>query len=222
MPIAQEKGGRKMLKLCVLLAVVALSRGGSPNITLYSGTQQTGASLFLTDYNHDLREFNFNDAAESLCGHGAWLLYENPSYQQSEFTHLFVSPGLECEDLPSVQRNKVTSLRYIGVGDLHIESITLYHDYEAGGGELLLVRDEDYTEDFNDKTSSLAVVGPSSWTLYEDPYFTGASACVEPALIEGSDVYFGFFTVDEVGFRDNKLSAVRKGCHSTNVKVYRP
>ncbi|XP_047485309.1 uncharacterized protein LOC125036611 [Penaeus chinensis] len=211
-----------MLKLCVLFAAVALSRGGSPNITLYSGTQQTGASLFLTTNNHDLRAVDFNDAAESLCGHGAWLLYENPSYQQSEFTHLFVSPGLECEDLSSSQRNKVTSLRYIGVGDLHIESLTLYHDYEGGGGELLLVRDDDYIRDFNDIASSLAVVGPSSWTLYEDPYFTGGSACVVPSLIEGSDVYFGYFSVGEVGFADNKLSSVRKGCYSTNVKVYHP
>ncbi|XP_042880592.1 uncharacterized protein LOC122258623 [Penaeus japonicus] len=211
-----------MLKLCLLLAVVALARGGSPNITLYSGTGMTGASLFLTEYNHDLRAINFNDATESVCGHGAWLLYENPSYQQSQFTHLFVSPGYDCEDLPLSQRNKVTSVRFTGVGDLHIDSITLYHDYEAGGGELLLVRDEDYTQDFNDITSSLSVTGSSSWTLYADPYFTGTSACVVPAPIEGSDAYFGLFTVDEVGFPDNRLSSVKKGCHSTNVKVYQP
>ncbi|XP_070000111.1 uncharacterized protein [Penaeus vannamei] len=207
-----------MLKLCVLFAVVTLSRGGSPNITLYSGTQQTGAALFLTDYCHDLKVYNF---VHLLGTHGLFICQSISYYLESDFTHVFVSSYLECRDLPSYQRNKVTSLRYIGVGDLYTESITLYHDYRGSGPELL-VRDEDYTSGFNDVTSSLAVVGPSAWTLYEDPYYTGRSACVYPARLEGSDVYFGYFTVDEVGFRDNTLSGVRKGCHSTNVKVYHP
>nr|XP_027236625.1 uncharacterized protein LOC113827881 [Penaeus vannamei] len=101
MSTTREKGGSTMLKLCVLFAVVALSRGGSPNITLYSGTQQTGAALFLTDYCHDLKVYNFDDATESICGHGAWLLYEDHAYLESDFTHVFVSSYLECSDLPS-------------------------------------------------------------------------------------------------------------------------
>nr|XP_027236624.1 uncharacterized protein LOC113827880 [Penaeus vannamei] len=129
------------------------------------------------------------------------------------------------------QRNKflkvsdsVTSLRYVGVGDLHIESITLYRDYEAGGAELLLlVREEECVENFSDVTSSIAIVGPSPWTLYEDAYFMGRSACFVPSLIAGSDVSsFGYFSFDSLGYPNNAVSAVRRGCHSTNVKVYHP
>lgn len=61
---------------------------------------------------------------------------------------------------------QVSSLRYAGMDDIDFPTLTLYHDKNQCGGEFLVLRDTDSLPDFNDKTTTFAVTGSSSWTVY--------------------------------------------------------
>ncbi|KAK7085870.1 hypothetical protein SK128_006193 [Halocaridina rubra] len=209
-----------MFTLAIVFSLALAVNGVGFNITLYSGLDQTGASLLLLEPNHDLGTIGFEDVTKSICGYGAWLLYEDPNYSDGQFTHLLVTPFYACENLPDTRQDKVSSVRFIGTGNFYNEVLTLYEHPEGAGGEYLVVRDEDNLFNFNDVTSTVAVTGNSSWTLYHDQYYEGSSVCVVPSNIENSDVFFGYFSIDDLGFQNDQVSSVRKGCFSADIKYF--
>lgn len=68
----------------------------------------------------------------------------------------------------SPSSHQVSSVRYAGVEDITFPTLTMYHDANQCGAELLVLRDMDaLLSDFNDDASSFVVTGNSSWTVYQ-------------------------------------------------------
>ncbi|CAL4085299.1 unnamed protein product [Meganyctiphanes norvegica] len=171
------------------------------------------------EYHHDLADIGFNDLTQSVCGQGVWMLYVNINYNHSRFhqwTNIFSSGTYDCNDLPVTQQGQASSVRYAGTGDLHDETLSVYHSHKYSGGEEMFIREEPFFGDYNNQGSSIIVTGESPWTLYSGPGYHGDGICITPWPI-GDGYYFGAWNVEDVGIENNELSSLQKGCFSKKV-----
>ncbi|CAL4140337.1 unnamed protein product, partial [Meganyctiphanes norvegica] len=197
-----------------------------PYIELYSGTGQTGASVTITEYAHDLSILGWDDLARSFCAVGVWILYDNTNYNMnngpfSSWSEVTINAERGCHDIPVTHHGKLSSVRFSGSGDLRDETATMYHGYFFMGGEDLIIRDMDELGDFEREASSMIVTGESTWTVYSEEYYEGISICLEPWNI-GNSQYVGAFEVNDIGMPNNVISSIKKGCFSKNVIKYQP
>ncbi|CAL4183446.1 unnamed protein product, partial [Meganyctiphanes norvegica] len=196
---------------------------GPSYLELYTVVGGECASTTIEEYTHDLADIGFDDLVKSVCGQGAWLMYNFPSYNMHHYVDAwtefisFASHG--CHDLPVTRHGEVSSVRFAGTGDLADETITIYHGFEYMRGEEMFIRDEDWFGDYNNEASSLIVTGPSPWTIYEHS-LSGTAICLEPYDIGGS--YVGGWDAEDVGMPNNVISSVKKGCFSEKVLKYQP
>ncbi|XP_042855286.1 uncharacterized protein LOC122242129 [Penaeus japonicus] len=204
----------------VVFPASMVSGGDAPMLELYTMTNNAGAMYTVTGPHHNLGDEGFNDVTRSICGVGVWFLYEDKDYSHnSKFVHTFASETYACEDLDSTQWDKVSSVRYAGMDDITFPTLTMYHDANQCGGELLVVRDLDTLPDFNDQATSFVVTGTSSWTVYTDSGYGGGGACLEPSSDGG---WYGVWNHEEIGMSNDEVSSVRKGCHTDRVFKYDP
>jgi len=195
-------------------------------IQLYSGEKQTGASITITEYSHDLSVQGWDDLARSFCAVGVWILYDNPNYNLGHdffesWSEVSINSERGCHEIPATHHGKLSSVRFAGTGDLHDESATLYHGYFHMGGEDLIIRDMDELGDFERQASSMIVTGESQWTVYSEEYYSGISICLEPWNV-GNSIYVGSFEVYTIGMPNNVISSIKKGCHATKTIKYIP
>merc|ERR1711962_1264000 len=208
-----------MAPFLILLVASVLSVEATPFLELYTLTDAGGAMINLTDYNHDLSLIGFDNMIQSVCGQGVWLLYEDRNYNgESEndwehWTEVFTSGTYTCHNLPSTHFGKLSSVRYAGSGDLAEDTLTLYHGYNFDGGEALFLKDEDDLADMNNEPSSLVITGCTAWTLYQHEYYQGITICAEVHPI-GGDLCSAAYDLRDVGFPNNRLSSIRRGCYA--------
>merc|ERR1711955_152892 len=197
-----------------------------PYIELYTGHDQTGSMIRLTEYAHDLNELGWNNLVRSFCAEGVWLLYDRENYNMyhdpfGSWSEVSINSGRECHEIPVTHDGRVSSVRFAGTGDLYDESATLYHGYFYMGGEDLIIRDMDELGDFEREASSMIITGESMWTVYSEEYYEGISICLEPWNV-GNNAYVGAFEVYTIGMPNNVISSIKKGCHSSKVITYQP
>ncbi|CAL4154957.1 unnamed protein product, partial [Meganyctiphanes norvegica] len=198
--------------VCVSLGFVS----AGPNVTLYSLEGYTGATITIDAFSHNLDILGFDDVTVGLCGQGAWMLYEDHDYRYlpTSWTQSWIAPNYECIELPSTHHKQMSSLRYVGTGDMYEETITLYVQHWFGGGEDLFLRDEDDLGPFSNFATSMAITGGSPWTVYRNAFWGGTAICLEPTQQPNSDVFFGAWDQTQIGMMDNTISSIRKGCYS--------
>merc|ERR1711970_413854 len=196
---------------------------GPSFLELYTALDSGGASITLEEYTHDLSDVGFDDLTKSVCGKGAWLIYNFHNYNdwhwQNVWTEVFTSYEYGCQNFPVTRQGEASSVRFAGTGDLADETLTVYHGFWWSQGEEMFIRDEDWFGDYNNEASSMFVTGPSQWTVYEHS-FSGAAICLEPYDIGGA--YVGFWNIDDIGMPNNVMSSIRKGCFADKVIKYQP
>ncbi|CAL4063736.1 unnamed protein product [Meganyctiphanes norvegica] len=201
----------------ILSLVLGLTNGQtvptSNYLELYTLVGQGGATTTISEYHHDLGIIGFDNLVQSVCGQGAWILYEQKNYNwsHSSWTTPFSSGGYDCYDLPVTWHGEASSVRYAGTGDLHDETITVYHSPDFAGGEIMFIREEPFLGDYNNEASSMIITGETPWTVYSHPGFHGDAICLQPHPI-GDGYYFGAWNVGDIGMPNNELSSVQKGC----------
>merc|ERR1712212_438432 len=203
--------------LCLL--VVGLANGQAPEknfLELYTLVGNEGATTTVTEYMHDLSDIGFDNLLQSVCGQGAWIMYEHKNYNHSDWrawSDVHASGAKACNDLPVTRHNKVSSIRYAGTGDLADETLTVYHSHAYSGGEIMFIREEPFFGDYNNEGSSIIVTGESAWTLYSGPGYHRVGICVQPWPV-GDGYYFGAWSVEDIGMPNNVMSSLQKGCFS--------
>merc|ERR1719244_1603810 len=210
-----------LLLFSLVLGLTNSQTTGTPMnfLELYTSVGGAGAKATVTEYMHDLADIGFDDLVQSVCGQGAWMLYENTNYNHSnwrDWSDIFSSGTYSCHDLPVTRHNQASSVRYAGTGDLHDETLTVYHSWAYSDGEIMFIREEPYFGDYNNEGSSIIVTGESPWTLYSGPGYHGVGICVQPWHI-GGGYYFGAWSVEDIGMPNNVMSSLQKGCLSETV-----
>merc|ERR1711970_732863 len=213
---------REMAMAFILLFAAVLSLSNAQTdppptnyIELYTAVDGGGASVSITEYQHDLGIIGFDDLTRSMCGQGVWILYEEKNYNWTHhsWTNFFASGDYSCDDLPVTWQNQGSSIRYAGTGELHDETITIYHSPDWAGGEIMFIREEPFLGDYNNEASSMIITGESAWTVYSHPGYHGDPVCLQPWPV-GNGYYFGAWNVFDIGIPNNEISSVQKGCFS--------
>ncbi|CAL4242754.1 unnamed protein product, partial [Meganyctiphanes norvegica] len=196
---------------------------GPSYLELYTMEGATGASITIEEYTHDLSDIGFDDLVKSVCGQGAWMMYNFHSYNnhhwQDTWTELFISASHSCHDLPVTRHGDVSSVRFAGTGDLQDETLNIYHGMDWSQGEEMFIRDEDWFGDYNNEATSLIITGQSPWTVYEHSY-SGAAICLEPYDYGGA--WTGAWNTWDIGMPNNAISSARKGCFAEKVLKFQP
>jgi len=203
------------------VAAPALAVGGcdgGDGVYLYEHADYKGACLKFTGDESDLRVQGFNDRASSIRFVGDWTatLYRDVNYTGVSST--FVNNNSDLRN-DAVGNDAVTSLRIkagktsgvertCGEGD----GVYLYADTDFRGRCIKLTADEPdlRTRDFNDRVSSIRILGDFTATLYRDLNGTGIASTFSS---DDSDL-----TNDAVG-NDQATSVrlARGGVPSTNL-----
>merc|ERR1719244_233832 len=207
--------------LLSLVAGLAAAQTGAPAenyLELYTQVEQVGASITITEYQHDLSVLGFDNLARSVCGQGVWILYAGVNYEahRDGWDDVLAFSDYQCQNLPVTWQNEASSVRYAGTGDLDDETLTVYHGHSYSYGEIMFIREEPFFGDYNNEGSSLIITGESAWTVYSAPGYHGTGICVQPWPI-GNGKFMGMWTVEDIGLENNEMSSLQKGCWSSKI-----
>nr|XP_045606690.1 gamma-crystallin D-like [Procambarus clarkii]XP_045606691.1 gamma-crystallin D-like [Procambarus clarkii] len=213
-------------RLSVVVVVVATmvatmsAACGPPFLELYEERAHQNLLVNLTADTSELT--NYGDRTKSICGVGLWFLFEDPDYTvKSDFILDFSYGEYSCQDLDTASMDRVSSVRHAGAFDVCMDTLMLYHDkLQAGAQYLVFIDTENLDGVFNDVTTSLAITGVSCWTIYKDAGYSGTAACICPYDYDGWS--YGLYEVSDINFPNDRVSSVRKGCHSRRVLKYSP
>ncbi|KAF2363663.1 Gamma-crystallin-related [Trinorchestia longiramus] len=180
---------------------------------VFSAPDGEGASLYTKDYIADLTLYL--PGVSSVCGAGAWLLYEEPNYgsASSGDSEVFLGSGT-CVDTAF----NVTSIRQAGSPtQLDRPTLTLYAYSEYRGIEFYITEDLPFLGVFSDEAYSAVVTGPEPWSVY-----TCGGTDVMVARCGGTDVMVARCRgTDVMVARCGGTDVVVARCGGTDVVVIR-
>ncbi|XP_018019997.1 uncharacterized protein LOC108676437 [Hyalella azteca] len=192
-------------------------------LTGYANPNWTGVYYQFAEYSPDLSVVFLDDALESVCGTGYWILYDATDYDPYSTGITCHFHGVnQCATWDSSCSNVASSLRYAGSPyGLNNDYYNLYEGKSFRGEEFQGDTDAADLGDLDLKISSLMVTGQSGWTFYVGVNFSGPAVCVyadEHVTTDGIHLdYARFFDMSELGLPDNFIRSVERGCLSDRV-----
>ena len=161
-------------------------------VQLFTDSNYGGSSVTLTSDNAYLGDVSFNDKASSIKVSGPSIsypvIYKDSGYSGTSMT---LRPGVYSSsgDLGSVGNDAVSSLSVPSGW-----TVTLYTDTAFGGTSVSYTSSASSIGSFNDKTTSIKVVGPTGMNpvvIYKDASYKGTGQALWPGRYTDSDLSIG-------------------------------
>jgi len=154
-----------------------------------------------------------NSCVTLLSMNYRWIFYELENYNQgiAPMEYLFEPYGT-CVRFQIVAGH-ISSLRSVGiVDDFRIPSITLYATRDFQGEHEYTASNAGNLFSFGNQRS-LIITGQESWTIYDQPFFSGNALCLVP---EYSNVFAPSFIPNFSTFDPpipiGSIASVQRGC----------
>merc|ERR1711879_600813 len=171
----------------------------SAKLTCYSGPNQQGDAVILTNYAPVLENYDFNNRAASCCFEGIWLLYDGENYNTGD-PNLSSFNGWgegKCLDFDSRFSQKASSARYTGAPDGYKYSVLNMYQYDNYAGNEQYFYNDSPTVNIDNLGYSAVVSGCDAWTIYEYDNYQGRSVCLFPS--DQINCYPSFFPGNGLG-----------------------
>jgi hypothetical protein len=161
-------------------------------VTLYTNSGFSGTSTTLTSDEAKLQDISWEDKASSIRVTGPSnsypIIYKDGSYSGSSQT---LRPGVYNASDLTIGNDAVSSISVPSGW-----TVTLYESSNFGGSSITRTSSASAMSSlsFNDKTSSIKVVGPTGWNpvvIYKDASYTGEAQALWPGRYEASDLTIG-------------------------------
>jgi hypothetical protein len=161
-------------------------------VQLFADASFSGSSVTLTSASSNLSDVSFNDRASSIRVTGTStafpVIYKDAGYSGTTLT---LRPGVYSSsgDLGGVGNDAVTSMTVPSGW-----TVTLHENANFGGSSVTYTSNISNLGSFNDKATSIKVVGPTGTNpvvIYKDASYVGAGQALWPGRYEAADLSIG-------------------------------